>query len=338
MDAGMWNLAKLHDICLDAFVSSGASHDNATVMAQSIVAAEADGLRNVGLGYLPLYCEQLKSGKINGKAVPAVTIGAPGIVNVDAGEGFAHPAIERGMADLEECVRKNGIAAMGVSKSSSAGIIGHLLEPLARKGFLLMGFANVCPLMAPWGGNKPLFGTNPLAAAFPSNHREPVVIDFATSATAMVNILTRAEQGQPLEPGWGIDKQGNQTLDGKAVLDGGALLPFGAHKGYMLALLVEVLAAGLTGANWSKDAPSFMDEQGAPQRIGQFFIALDPARFGNGDFLERVEELFRAIADQEGAMLPGDDRWQRRSDASRDGVQVDEETRKAVLAYCRKSD
>ena len=115
-------------------------------------------------------------------------------------------------------------------------------------------------------------------------------------------------------------------------------MPFGAHKGYMLALLVEVLAAGLTGANWSMDAPSFTKEQGEPQRIGQFFIALDPAQFGDGDFLERVEELFCAIAAQEGAMLPGDDRCQRRSDASRDGVRVDEETRKAVLAYCSQHD
>lgn len=329
-------LKEIYNLSFEALVSCGSSSQNAKFMAASIEAAEADNLRNIGLDYLPLYCEQLKSGKIDGTAVPVLEQRSSGSIMVDANQGFAHPAIQLGMKALEKSVRENAIAAMGITNSSSAGVIGHLLEPLAKKGILLIGFANVSPLMVPWGGSRPVFGTNPIAAAIPSNHRPPVVIDFATSATAMVNIIKHAEKGIPLEPGWGVDKNGNPTLDGNAVLNGGALLPFGAHKGYALALLVEILAAGLTGANWSKDAPSFSEPAGAPQGIGQFFIALDPLLFGNGDFLDRVEELLLAISEQEGTMIPGNDRLDNRNKAHKKGVAVDDACLNKIQTYCER--
>lgn len=316
------SLDEVYELAKDALVSSGAARENAVPVAESIRQAEADSLRNIGLGYLPLYCEHLRCGKVDGKAVPEVVQTAPGAIYVDAKEGFAHPAIELGRARLLEMVRTNGVAAMGVGNSYACGVLGHLIEPLAGEGYLALMFANAPAIIAPWGGRKPVFGTNPMAAAVPSADRPPVVFDQSSSLTAKVTIFERQAKGEELEPGWAIDPEGLPTLDPSKALQG-SMLPFGGYKGYNLALLVETLAAGLTGANWSYVASAFNDNLGGPPRVGQFMLCLDPTLFGDTYFHHRIEELFCEILGQEGTRLPNDKRLQAREKSAREGVLVD---------------
>ncbi len=316
------SLDQVYELAMGALMGSGASRENAAPVAESIRQAEADGLRNIGLGYLHLYCEHLRCGKVDGNAVPQWVQTAPAAGYVDAREGFAHPAIELGRERLLEMVRENGVAAMAVGNSYACGVLGHLIEPLAREGYLAMMFANAPAIIAPWGGKKPVFGTNPMAAAIPSADRPPVVFDQSSSLTAKVTLFERQAKGEELDPGWAIDAEGHPTLDPSKALEG-SMLPFGGYKGYNLALLVETLAAGLTGANWSYAASAFNDNLGGPPRVGQFMLCLDPARFGDAGFHHRIEGLFREILGQEGTRLPNDKRLQAREKAAREGVLVD---------------
>lgn len=316
------SLSQVYDLACTLLKGCGASESNAASVAESIKQAEADGIRNIGLGYLLTYLEHLKCKKVDGQAEPELHDTSAGTFFMDAKTGFAHPAIDKGIPVLIQKARENGIAAMGVGNSYACGVLGHLIEPLAEQGLLAMAFANAPAIIAPWGGSRPLFGTNPMAAAIPSQDRPPVVIDQASSKVAKVAIFDRRRENRELDPGWALDKDGKPTQDPDEALKG-SMLAIGGYKGVGIAMLVEILSAALTGANWSFTAPLFNDNLGGPPKTGQFFVVLDPEKFGAKDFLIRIETLFSAILDQDGTQLPSDERLASRQKTKEQGVRLD---------------
>ena len=307
-------------------------------MAQSVREAEAEGIRNVGLGYLPIYCEHLRCGKVKGDAVPRLIEAAPAVLRVDAGNGFCHPAFLLALPRFVAMAEASGIAVLAITRSYSAGVVGWFVEHLAARGLVALAFANASPSIAPWGGSKAMLGTNPIGFAAPRRDAPPIVVDLATSATARVNIAQAAARGETVPEGWVFDAEGKPTRDPKALFAGGSVGPLGGAKGYGLALMVDILAAGLTGSNWSYEASSFGGNEGGPPAVGQLFIAIDPAKTGGGEHLtDRIEQLAARIADQPGARLPGDKRHAQRLAAARDGVEVPEELVAKLSAYAAKA-
>jgi (2R)-3-sulfolactate dehydrogenase (NADP+) len=166
---------------------------------------------------------------------------------VDAKHGFAHAAFAMARQPLVELTRHTGIAAMGLRHSYDAAALGYFVEQLARNGLVALAFANsLSPSMAPWGGKLPFFGTNPMAFAVPRPSGNPMVIDQASSVVARVTVRQHAAEHKPLPPGWAFDKDGQPTTDAKAGL-AGSMAPFGNYKGAALALMVDILAAGVHG-------------------------------------------------------------------------------------------
>src|SRR5690606_2527010 len=180
---------------------------------------------------------------------------------------------------------------------------GLVVERLAEKGLVALMVANAPAAMAPWGGKRPLFGTNPIAFAAPVAGEDPVVIDVSLSKVARGRIMAAAQKSTPIPEGWALDKDGSPTTDPKAAL-GGLMVPMGDAKGAALAIMVEMLCAGLTGANYAYEATSFFDADGAPPGTGQAVIAIDAVAFGPGA-VERFAELARLIEEMDGARLPG---------------------------------
>ena len=225
-----------------------------------------------------------------------------------------------------------GIAALSLVHSYSAGVLGWFVDLIAQEDLIAIGFANASPSIAPWGGTAPLFGTNPIALAAPRSGTRPLVIDMATSATARVNVMEAAARGTPIPTGWALDTEGRSTTDPTAGL-AGSIAPVGGAKGYGLALMVELLAAGVTGSNWSFQTSSLTDNEGGPPDIGQLFIAINPARFGGSNWKSRLEELTAEIQAQENARLPGDRRLQARDQAEKSGVEVPAELLALIEKY-----
>ena len=325
-------LDQIYELAYAALTGSGASHLQADPTARSIADAEAEGIRNVGLAYLPTYCEHLRVGKVNGRANPRLVFQSGSAVRVDADLGFAHPAFLAGLGSFVPVAEAQGIAAMALTHSYSAGVLGWFVDLLARRGLVALGFANASPSIAPWGGRVPLFGTNPMAMAAPREGHPPLVIDMATSATARVNVMEAAARGQPIPSDWALDKEGRPTTDPAAAL-AGSIAPSGGAKGYGLALMVELLAAGVTGSNWSFQTPSLTDNEGGPPDIGQFFIAINPARFGASRWTERIEELANQIEGQDSVRLPGERRHIARERAAESGVEVPAQLLTLVKKY-----
>jgi len=314
------SLTEAHDLVAAALTRNRTSAANAASVARALVAAEADGLKSHGLSRVQTYAAQAKIGKVDGFATPSAKRVRPGLLTVDAALGFAYPAIELAEAQLPDMARANGIAAAAIRRSHHCGAAGHPAERLAAQGFVALLLANTPAAIAPWGGSIGIFGTNPIAFACPQRDGAPIVVDLSLSKVARGNILAAKQKGERIPEGWALDDAGGPTTDPDAAL-GGTMLPLGDAKGTALALMVELLAAGLTGANFAAEASSFLDAEGPPPGTGQLIILFDPAAFG-GDALARFAQLARAIEQQPGARLPGARRLAVRQRAVEEGMNV----------------
>lgn len=329
-------LAEAEDLAVHTLVGCRTSEPNARSVARALVAAEADGLKGHGLTRLPSYAAQARAGKVDGHASPVVTRPRPAVVAVDAAHGFAYPALDPAVAALPAVARAQGIAIAPIRRSHHCGAAGHQVERLAEAGLVALLFANTPAAIAPHGGRRPLFGTNPIAFACPlpglpgRPGREPLVIDLALSKVARGAIVAAKARGEPIPEGWALDADGRPTTDPDAAL-GGTMLPLGDAKGTALALMVELLAAGLTGATYAAEASSFLDAAGPPPGTGQLILAIDPQALGSDDAVSRFGALAAAIEGQDGARLPGARRLASRRLAARDGLAVTD----ALLAEIR---
>jgi (2R)-3-sulfolactate dehydrogenase (NADP+) len=227
------------------------------------------------------------------------------------------------------------VAALSIAHSYSAGVVGWFVAKLAAEGLVALAFANSSASIAPWGGRKAMFGTNPIGFAAPREVYPPIIVDMASSATARVNIVQAAARGEQVPPGWVFDNEGKPTTEPQALLAGGSVGPLGGAKGYGLALIVELLAAALTGASFSYQASSFGTNEGGPPDVGQLFIALSPKLTGGEAMGERLEELVGAVEAQPGARLPGDKRHEHRQRAEREGVDVPEDLVAKLKGYAK---
>lgn len=315
-------LAEIEDLSFRALVAAGTSETNARPLARATAATEADGVASHGLAYIPIYCEHVQCGKVDGAAVPVIDTPRPGVVTVDAATGFAHAAIDVGFEQLIPSARAQGIAALAINNSYNCGVLGYHTYRLAQAGLVGLGFTNAPASIAPSGGARPVVGTNPFSIAAPGPDGQPaVLIDQSASTIAKSEVMKHAREGQPIPHGWALDAEGNSTTDAEVGLKG-SMAPSGGYKGVGVALMTEMMAAALTGATLGIHASPFSGTVGGPPKTGQFFIAIDPGATSGGMFAERMADLAAAIHDQDGARLPGDGRKTKRMSAETDGVKV----------------
>jgi (2R)-3-sulfolactate dehydrogenase (NADP+) len=323
------SLADAEDLVVAALVASNVADANAAHVARALVAAEADGQSGHGLSRVESYAAQARTGKVDGHAAPRLTRPKPGLLVVDASNGFAFPAIAEAIAALPPAARELGIAGVAICNSHHSGVLGHHVEALAKAGLIGLMVSNTPKAMAPWGGRTPLFGTNPIAFAAPRPDGPPLVIDLSLSRAARGKIMAAKKTGASIPEGWALDSQGNPTTNADDAL-AGAMLPAGEAKGAALALMVEVLAGAVAGPHLSFEASSFFEADGPPPAVGQFVIAIDGLAAGQ-EYSSRIEHLFAEIAGDPGARLPGTRRIAARQRAQHEGLRVSE----AVLTEIR---
>jgi (2R)-3-sulfolactate dehydrogenase (NADP+) len=319
-----------------ALVRAGAQPAMAESTAQALVLAEAQGLGSHGLSRVAQYTTHLRNGRADGQAVARVLRRKAGALLVDAAEGLAFPACALAVREAIAAAREAGIACAGVTRSHHAGVIVDHLRPVVAAGMVGLGFSNSPAAMPAAGGARALFGTNPVAAAFPRRARaggpaaqaalDPLLIDLSLSEVARGKVMVAAKKGQPIPLGWALDAQGRPTTDAQAALQG-SMLPVGAAtspKGAMLALVVELLVTALIGAQFGFEASSFFVDEGNRPQLGQLFIVIDPDALGGSDhYFERVELLMAEMLNDADVRLPGARREALRRRAEREGLEVD---------------
>ena len=217
-----------------------------------------------------------------------------------------------------------GCAALTVRNSYNCGVLGYHVERLAGDGLVAIGFTNAPASIAPVGGEKPVVGTNPVALAVPGDSGGAAfVLDQSASVVAKSEIMTRSREGRAIPEGWALDADGQPTTDPEQALKG-SMAPSGGYKGFGIGLLVEVMAAALSGATLGIHASAFSGTEGGPPRTGQCFLALSPDAFSSDAFDDRIHALTQAITTQGEARLPGSRRLGHRQRSESDGVSVDQ--------------
>ena len=196
------------------FLRHGTSPEVAAVLANNCAGAERDGAHSHGVFRIPGYVSTLKSGWVNGQAVPVVEDVASGFVRVDAQNGFAQPALAAGRELLVEKARSAGIAVMAIRNSHHFAALWPDVEPFAYEGLVALSVVNSMTCVVPHGADRPLFGTNPIAFAAPRADAEPIVFDLATSAIAHGDVQIAARKGERLPPGMGVDSLGQPADHG----------------------------------------------------------------------------------------------------------------------------
>lgn len=320
------SLADLKDLIIRVFTNSKVDADIAAIVADALVAAEADGISSHGVARVPPYAEQAKCGKVDGFVKPSLSQSARAVVNVDSNIGFAFPAIDLGLSRAFEIVGDTGVVALGIAHSHHFGVAGHQVEKAADKGYVALAFSNTPAAIAPWGGKIPLYGTNPIAFASPRPGSAPLVIDLSVSTVARGKVVLASKNGDAIPDDWALDVDGNATTDADAGL-AGSMAPLGGTsagaKGAALGLMIEMFCGALTGSNYGYEGSSFFEPTGAPPSIGHLILVFDPKAFGGGaSFAARAEDLFAEILKQDGTRLPGDRRLKLRADAKANGVEI----------------
>lgn len=310
-----------HSMATAALVRSGTGPMQATSVAEALVEAEVIGQEGHGLRRLLSYCPQVQSGKIDGTAIPECKRTKPGAITINAHYGFAYPAIDLALEKLPEVTEANGIGIAGIRSSHHAGAVGVFVERLARDGFVSLMLVNTPAAIAPWNGGQPLYGTNPIAFSAPVPWAEPMVIDLSLSQVARGKIMAAKQKGEEIPQGWALDRDGNSTTDPESAL-AGTMLPAGGAKGAMLALMVEIIAAALTGSNFGFEATSFFEPGGAAPGTGQVIITIDPSALG-AQGLARIGVMAAAVQGQAQARLPGRRRQQLRAQRILNGIEID---------------
>lgn len=312
------------DLGAQVLSSHGANDENARAVARTIARAERDGSESHGFFRLPGYVASLKSGKVNGRARPKIERVSAGFVRIDADNGYAPLAHEVGIPDLVDAARESGVAIGALVNMYHFAALWPEVEKIAEAG--LVGFACTAfkPAVAPAGAKEALYGTNPMAFAWPRKNARPLVFDMATAAMARGEVMIAARDGHTLPPGVGLDENGEPTTDPAAVLKG-VMLPFGGHKGSNIAMMIELLSAALIGERFSFEAAEADNNDGGPPRGGEFLLAIDPARLGGDDPDSHAESFLARYAALDGTRLPGDRRYAKR-DAADDGIAIKQTT------------
>ena len=317
------SLEEARELALSIMRRAGFSEAQAQAVTTTVVAGERDGCASHGL-YRVLGCvSSLKAGKVVADAEPEVIDQAPAIVRVDARGGFSQLAFQAGLPVLKDKARANGIAALAINRCVHFSALWVEIEALTEAGLVALACNPSHAWVAPAGGSKPIFGTNPIAFGWPRAGKQPFIFDFATSAIARGDIELHRRAGKAIPEGWGIDANGQTSTDAEAVMNG-AMLTFGGHKGSALAAMVELIAGPLIGDLTSAESLAYDAGSKSSPYHGELIIALDPQRFlgaAADEHLARAEVLFEGIQEQ-GARLPSQRRYDARARSLTDGVQI----------------
>lgn len=319
------SLEEAHVLARDACLGAGADGASAEALARATIAAHQQGRPEVGFAHLLDYLGSYRAGRINPRPKPRLNQSFAAYLEGDADGGIAQLGFDLAFPQLVKSAQDCGIAIFSQRGSYTSGELGYYPRRLSHVGLIGLAFTNANAFVAPAPGMPRIYSTNPLALALPLGPGErPLVIDQSSAATAFVNVVAAAEKGEALAPGIAVDANGAPTTDPEqAIL--GALLPFGGRKGANLALLVEMMSAGLSGASWSETMPDFRSGNDW-LNVGLTVIALVP---GSGP--DAMAARMRNYTDRlqaAGVHVPG-----RNRPAVNDSIQIEPELYGAVRSY-----
>jgi ureidoglycolate dehydrogenase (NAD+) len=327
------NRIPLHDLrnfVKQVLAAVDADNYQTQVFADALIWSDLIGRPTHGVWRLPAYIKRIGLGLIKCPCQPTYRYGELAVDVMDGDQGIGHYVGHEAMMRAIELARKNGLGAIGVHNSNHFGTGAYYVQLAAAQGMIGVAMSNSIAKVAPHGGVKAVFGTNPFAFGAPRRNGKSLMLDMATTAMAGSQVMKYAEQSLSLPEGIAVDNQGKPILDPKAVEEG-VLLTFGGAKGYGLSLMVEIFSSVLSGALFSTQVGSMFNNFEQPSGNGHFFIALDISRFMDLDgYYERMENLLEQVKSSglqvDSVMIPGETRWDQYEANIANGIPLDAST------------
>ena len=321
------SVVALTGFCRDVLASVGVPLSDAEITADVIMQAERFGVSSHGLVRLPHYVSRILQGSINPRPQVKVVKQGNGTAFVDGDNGLGHVVSHFAMKRAIE-LGKQGPSFVGVKRSSHFGIAGYYALMAAKQGMIGFSFTNADVILAPHGGREPRLGSNPFAVAFPCEGPHPILLDISTSYVAWGKIIVARERGESINPQWALDSEGKPTSNPN---EARVLLPFGAHKGYGLALFVELLCSILTGSPYGRHIPAMYGDLTVPRNLGHLFGTLRADSFvGLDEFKTRAKDLADDMRETKPApgfeevLVPGDIEFRTQDKKDREGIDLND--------------
>ncbi len=319
----------LEDFCLKAMLKSGIRDEDARITADVLVTTDTFGVYTHGTKQLRTLMKNFRSGRLDAQAVPEVVAQGPSWAIVDGHYAMPMTSSYMAMNLAIQKAKSTGVAYVGVKHSSHYGAAGYYANMAAKKDMIGLSMCNVDPCMTVPGARGKILGTNPIAYAVPAGTERPVFLDIATSTVAASKVFAARALGKQIPDNWLVDDEGVPTTDPNHYPEQGALLPMAGHKGYGLALLVEILTGALTGAAMLGQIQSWVLDLPDPTNEGHAFMAIDVgSMMPIQEFKNRMDWLIQEIRQSPRAKgsdriyLPGEMEWEKRDQALKDGMQL----------------
>lgn len=331
----------LRDTVQAVFEAVGLHIDAAGRVADSLVSADLRGVTSHGTMLVPMYVERIRQGSVSRHTSAAVLVDAGAVAVLDGRDALGQLTSDQAMDLAVAKSRQYGVGAVVVRNAFHFGGAFRYVEAATRSGCIGIAASNTRPLMPAPGGAAAVVGNNPLAVGIPVLDREPLILDMALSEAALGKIRLAAQEGRPIPATWATDSEGAPTTDAEAAI-AGLLLPAAGHKGYGLALVVDMLSGVLSGGAFGNTVQGLYADTSVPNNCAHFFLALDIAHFSNvTEFLARAAELADQVLTSptapgvERTLLPGQLEAERFGAAVATGVRVDSSVLDALETTAR---
>lgn len=318
----------------------GVPSADAAVFARALVHADLHGVSTHGLSRLNIYLQRISKGLITAGAALEIERDGGSLLALDAANGLGQVQATKALELLKPRARQNGIAAATIRNSQHFGALGYFCSIAGDEGFILLAMSSGEPAMSPAGGVEPFFGTNPIAASFPTGKGYAVKIDLATSLVARGNIIAAQKRGEPIPEGWALDTEGNPTTDPSEALLG-TVLTMAGHKGYALALMIEAFSSVLSGSAVGSAIGSMYKHMGRKQDVGHFFCLLNiEAIMDISQFKERMDAMIDSLKSSkrrpgvEEILVPGERSARNAAKNRKAGIPLTPETVNEIRGWC----
>lgn len=317
---------ELRTLVIKKLAGAGLNEPHAETVADVLVHADLRGVRSHGIIRTEHYVKRLNSGSLNKTPALAFKKLRPGAGLLDADDGMGHVACIEAMDKACELAKDTGIAMVGVENGSHCGALSYFLIRAIDKGMIGMAVTHTDKCVAPYGGSKAFFGTNPIAFGFPTRKHQPVILDMATSNIAFGKILHAKEQNSSIPDDWGMDGDGNPTTDPHKVE---AMTPFGGYKGYGISLVIDVLTGVLLGAQYGPHITAMYGDYDKPRKLASTMIAIDPETYTGLDrFMSQMDAMVDDIHAQpvapgfDSVKVPGEIEWHNERVNRENGIPI----------------
>lgn len=333
---------ELRNLTVRLATAVGVRPEDAEIFAHALIDADLHGVSTHGISRLNIYLQRIEKGLIDPRAEITIKRNGGSVLALDAGNGLGQVQAVKALNMLLPLAKQNGVAAATIQNSQHFGALSYYCNRAADEGMILLAMTNCEPAMSPAGGYEAFFGTNPIAASFPTGKSFHVKIDLATSIIARGNIIAAQKKNQKIPEGWALDKEGNPTTDAQQALLG-TVLTMAGHKGYALALMVEAFSGILSGAAIGSSIGSMYKDLDRKQDVGHFFCLFNIAAFIDPEeFRRRIDETIDRIKNSKKCpgvdeiLIPGERSARNAKANAAAGVNVTPETIRELEQWCQR--